>query len=183
MGLIDILRKLSTPRNLLVSIVMSIVVVTILGYATQVFVYSIYGNYTMPDTRFGYTFEEIQTVFDGLGSEGLQAWSIVHLLDYIFPLVYMFAMAFGISVELKKIDCFDEYNKLILIPITGCIMDYSENFLVQTQVLAYPNISPLVINIASYITLSKWMLLGLGFVVIIVLLLQIIYQRNSMASD
>ncbi len=121
----DTLRKWSTPRNLLLSIILSVVVIAILGYSTQVLVYSVYGDYTMPDTRFGYTFEEIQAVFDGLGSEGLQAWSMVHLLDYIFPLAYTLALVFGTGLELKRLDTFERYKKILLFPIIGCIMDYS----------------------------------------------------------
>ena len=179
MRLIDVLREWSTTRNLILSVVFSMVLIGILGYGTQVLVYGVYGNYTMPDTRFSYTFEEIQAVFDGLGANGLQAWSMIHLLDYLFPLFYMFAMVFGITLELRKLKYYDRFNKILLIPIFGCIMDYIENILVQTQVFTYPNISSLVIALASYVTSLKWIFLGLAFAVIIVLLFQIIYQRHS----
>jgi len=134
----------------------------------------------MPDTRFGYTFAEIQVVFDGLGVEGLRAWSTVHLLDYIFPITYMLAMIFSLGLQLKRLNySSSNYNRVLLLPILGCIADYVENILVQTQVLAYPNLSANVISLASYVTISKWLFLGLGFGAIIVLLLVIIYQKFS----
>ena len=183
MKTMDVLKKWSTPRNLLLSLIATVVIISMLNYYLQVLVYDVYGNYIMPDTRFCYTFEEIQAVFDGLGSQGLQVWSTVHLLDYFFPLVYMLAMVFAIGLELKKLNIFERYDKVLLLPILGCIADYTENILVQSQVFAFPNISAIVINVASYVTLIKWAFLTLGFVVIILLILLIIYQRISKANE
>lgn len=184
MGLIDILERWSTTRNLLLSIIGSIVIIALMGYGLQVLVYNVYGNYTMPDTRFGYSFEEIQVVFDGLGLEGLQAWTMVHLLDYLFPLVYSFAMVFALGIQLTKLNLTSQnVKRVLLLPILGCIADYIENILVQTQVIAYPNISELVINLASYATIIKWILLALGFVTIMLLSLLVIYQRFSTKSS
>lgn len=183
MGLKDTIKTWSTTRNLLLTIVASIVIIVFMGYGSQVFVYNVYGDYTMPDTRFGYTFEEIQAVFDGLGTEGLQIWTMIHLLDYIFPLVYSLAMIFGLALQLKKLDAFDgTLNKVLALPFLGCIADYGENILIQSQVLTYPNLSVIVINIASYITMAKWLFLVLAFGVIIILMLLIIIRRFSARS-
>ncbi|TFG34997.1 hypothetical protein EU527_00680 [Candidatus Thorarchaeota archaeon] len=183
MGIMDVLKRWSTPRNLLLSVIGSVVIIALMGYGLQTLVYNVYGHYTMPDTRFGYTFEEIQTVFNGIGSEGLQVWTMVHLLDYFFPLVYCFAMIFALGLQLKKLNAFDgTYNKVLFLPIFGCVTDYAENLLVQSQVLTYPNLSALVITIASYVTLLKWILLALGFGVIIILLLLIIVRRYSVKA-
>lgn len=179
MELMNTLKSWSTTRNLILSFVASVIVIILLGYGLQVLVYNVYGNYVMPDTRFGYTFEEIQAVFDGLGAGGLQAWTMVHLLDYIFPLVYSFGIIFAMGLELKKMDLFEKYNKILFFPILGCLADYTENILVQTQVQAYPNLSAAIINLANYVTLTKWALLALSFGVILILLFLILYQRLS----
>ncbi|MFX0060988.1 MAG: hypothetical protein ACFFC7_02300 [Candidatus Hermodarchaeota archaeon] len=69
-----------------------------MGITTQLWVYSIYGDVTMPDTRFAYSFSEITEVFNILGREELNAWALAHMLDFLYPLTYMFAMAFGLNM-------------------------------------------------------------------------------------
>ncbi|MHA2072763.1 MAG: hypothetical protein ACW985_13380, partial [Candidatus Thorarchaeota archaeon] len=72
----------STARNLILTIISSAIVVTIMGITTQSLVYDIYGDVTMPDTRFAYSYSEILEVFNTLGSEGLGVWLLAHSLDF-----------------------------------------------------------------------------------------------------
>ena len=76
--------RISTGRNLILSIVASGIVVITMAMLTQSMVYDVYGDAMMPDTNFGYTFTDIQTAFDTLEQDGLQVWSQVHMLDLIF---------------------------------------------------------------------------------------------------
>jgi hypothetical protein len=178
MGLLESIEKWSSTRNLVVMIVASFIVVMVMGILTQTWVYEVYGEATMPDTRLGYSFGEISDVFDTLGQEGLYVWAQVHMLDFLFPLTYMFAMAFGMNLELMKL--YPENlnaKKLVLIPLLGGIADYVENILVLTQIATYPTLSEVVIMIASGITTLKWILLGLGFVIIFVLIPVVVYRK------
>jgi len=52
-----------------------------MAFLTQTCVYEIYGDVTMPDTRFVYTINEISGMFDILGHEGLRIWAQFHMLD------------------------------------------------------------------------------------------------------
>lgn len=141
--------------------------------------YEVYGDVTMPDTRFTYSLNEITAVFNTLGQEGLNVWGQAHMLDFLFPLTYMFAMAFGLNMELRSLFPDSKAKLLVLIPLLAGIADYVENILVLTQIAAYPGLSELVIVIASAVTSLKWILLGVGFVIIFVLIPLIIYHRLS----
>ena len=178
--MVNFINRNSTKRNLILSIVASIIIIAIMSVATQTFVYGVYGDFTMPDTRLGYTFNDIQTAFDSIGAEGLYVWAIAHSPDFLFPLAYSFSMMFGIILELRKVDR-DAGNLrlMIFLPLAGGIADYLENILILSQIATYPNLSELVITISSIVTLAKWAFLALGFVVIFGLLIFGIVQTIS----
>jgi hypothetical protein len=173
------LDKLARARNLILAIISSVVIVSVMGYATQTLVYDVYGDVTMPDTRLSYTYDEIVQVFDTLGPEGLRIWSQVHLLDLLFPIAYCFSMVFGITVVARKAfpDRWD-VRKLAVLPILGAAADYLENTLVASQVAVYPSLSEPIIVVASLVTTAKWVLIIMGFAVVFVLLVAFIYQTS-----
>ena len=180
MRLLETIDNLSNLRNLVVMIVSSFVVVMIMATLTQTWVYEVYGDVTMPDTRLTYTLNEITDVFNTLGQAGLNVWAQAHMLDFLFPLTYMFAMAFGTNMELRRLyPNNDPAKKLVLIPLMAGIADYVENILILTQIATYPSLSGPVILVASAITSFKWILLGSGFVIIFVFIPLIIYRRIS----
>ena len=172
------LDKISTPRNLVLGIFSAIIIVSLMGTLTQILVYDVYGNANMPDTNFGYTYGDIQTAFDTLGSEGLNLWMQVHLLDVIFPLTYSFSMIFGILMEIRaSLPERKNLQLLVLLPMGGAIADYIENALIATQVLSYPVLSESIIAIASLVTITKWLLLYAGFIAIFILLIIMAIKR------
>ncbi|MFW9770167.1 MAG: hypothetical protein ACFFEM_15215, partial [Candidatus Thorarchaeota archaeon] len=171
MRVLESIQRRSSLRNLILMIISSFVIVMVMAMLTQILVYDVYADVTMPDTRFSYSINEITDVFDTLGQEGLFAWTQAHMLDFLFPLTYMFALAFGINLELRNSYPDDTRAKfLVLFPLFGGIMDYVENILVLTQIASYPLLSESVIIIASTITSLKWILLGAGFVIVFALI-------------
>ena len=176
--LLNGLDRFSTKRNLILGIISAFIVVSIMGALTQMLVYDVYGDANMPDTNFGYTFLDIQTAFDTLGSEGLQMWLQVHLLDLIFPLTYAFSMVFGIMMELRA-TVPDKRNLrlLALLPIGGAIADYIENILIASQAISYPEVSPQIIAIASIVTILKWVLLYVAFAIVFILLIILVIKQ------
>jgi hypothetical protein len=178
--LLETIDNQSNLRNLAVMIVSSFVVVMVMATLTQTWVYDVYGDVTMPDTRLTYTLNEITDVFNTLGQAGLNVWAQAHMLDFLFPLTYMFALAFGINMEIRILYPDSALaKKLVLIPLLAGIADYVENILILTQIAAYPSLSRPVILVASAITTLKWILLGAGFVIIFVLIPLVIYRRVS----
>ncbi|TFG07889.1 hypothetical protein EU538_08085 [Candidatus Thorarchaeota archaeon] len=170
--------RYSTIRNLVLAIIVAAISIALMGYLTQTLVYDVYGEANMPDTNLGYTYQQIMEAFSTLGSEGLGVWSQVHLLDLVFPLGYGFAMAIAIAMETKIISPDRiELRNLAMIPLLGATADYIENALVATQIAAYPDVSSLVVSVASTVTTVKWALIYLGFAVVLVLLILVIFKR------
>lgn len=175
---LNVINQQSTVRNLVIAIIVSASSVAIMAMLTQSMVYDIYGSADMPDTNFGYSYDDILEAFDILGSDGLNVWLQVHLLDLIFPLGYSFAIAFAIMLELRN--SFPENNNLrilALLPIFAAIFDYLENALIASQALAYPNLSVSVIALASGVTILKWLLLYASFIIVFILIPVVLYKR------
>jgi hypothetical protein len=181
MRVLKSIENLSSLRNLIVMITSSFIVVMVMAMLTQTWVYDVYADVTMPDTRFSYSINEITDVFNTLGQEGLNAWAQAHMLDFLFPLTYMFALAFGINMEIRNTYPDSPKAKfLVLFPLFGGIMDYVENTLVLTQIASFPNLSEPVIIVASTITSLKWILLGVAFIIVFAFIPLVLYRRQKM---
>jgi hypothetical protein len=149
-----------------------------MAYGLQTYVYSIYGQAEMPDTNIGYTYDDVLAAFNTLGTEGLSAWSLIHLLDLIFPIGYCFALVIGTGILLKR--AFPEKQTLRLLtvlPFLGAILDYVENALIASQIASYPVLSVEIISIASIITTVKYGFIYVSFGVVFILLLVSIAKR------
>ncbi len=171
--------RLSTGRNLVIAILVSAISVSVMAMLTQVMVYDVYGEAMMPDMNLGYSYDDILQSFDVLGSEGLNVWLQVHLLDLVFPLGYSFALAFGITMELRN--SYPERKNLrtlSLLPLFAAFFDYLENTLIASQAAAYPNLSTLVISIASGVTILKWLFLFGAFAVVFILIALVLYKKS-----
>jgi len=172
------LDKISNTRNLILTIITSVLVVAVMGYLTQTLVYDVYGEANMPDTNFGYGYDDLKDAFDTLGMEGLQVWSQVHLLDLLFPLGYSFALVIGITMELNSLYPDDKRLRVIsIVPLFAAMADYLENAIIASQIAVYPNLSPAIVAIASLVTITKWVLLGFGFGIVLLLLFVWIGKR------
>jgi len=176
--ILTVIERYSTRRNLYLGILGSIATIAVMSIATQTLVYDVYGDFTMPDMRFGYAFSEIQAAFTSIGIEGLRMWAIAHSPDFLFPLAYSFSMMFAIMLELNSLGKNSGLlRKSVILPLLGGIADYIENILILSQIAVFPNLSEIVIALASMITLLKWVFLMLGFLVIFGLLSIIVYKR------
>ena len=170
--------RISNARNLAIAIIVCIILLLTMNYLIQVLVYNVYGTADMPDTSLMYGYEDIQYFFDTLGTDGLQVWSMVHLLDILFPLAYSFAFLIGIAMELKIVyPQKRELRFLFVVPLIAAIADYLENLLIASQIASYPSLSPAIITIASLATMTKWIALGFAFAIVITLFFVWIVRR------
>jgi hypothetical protein len=175
---------MSTARNLTIVIIVSIIVISIMSIGTQSLVYDVYGEADMPDLMVSYDIDDVSEAFGILGSEGLEVWLTVHLLDYIFPVAYSLALAFGINLELNASKVQEQTTQLIaLIPVFAGFFDYLENIIIAQQAFAYPNLSANIITMASLFTSLKWALLYLSFGFVFLLLIVVVYIRISSRAE
>ncbi|MCK4566646.1 MAG: hypothetical protein KAU48_04980 [Candidatus Thorarchaeota archaeon] len=177
-SVLDTIEKISRPRYLILGSLVSIIIAIMLGYLTQTMINDVYGDFVILDTRLGgYSLTDIQVTFDGIGIEGLGVWLQIYALDFLFPFVYSVSMMIGINMELNKLEfSAKRFRPLVFLPLAAGIVDYTENILLLSQILSYPNLSALVIVIASVVTQLKWILVLVGFSVIVFLLILIIIR-------
>ena len=169
--------SISTPRNLVLAIIVSAVSIALMVSLTQTLVYDIYGEAAMPDLMFGYTYNDIMTTFESLGSDGLNAWLLAHTWDALFPIGYTLALVFGMTMLMRNTFPDSERERgIVLIPIIAAIADYIENILIASQAISYPIVSEQIIAIASVVTVMKWLLLYITFAIVFVLLLIFIFK-------
>ncbi|MDF1540722.1 MAG: hypothetical protein P1Q69_17635 [Candidatus Thorarchaeota archaeon] len=71
----------------------------------------------------------------------------------------------------------DNLRALALLPIFAAFFDYLENALITSQAVAYPNLSALVISVASGVTILKWLLLYGAFAIVFILIPLVIYKK------
>ena len=181
-SILNHIDRLSTPRNLALAVIVSAVSISLMVYMTQTMVYDIYGEAAMPDLMLGYTYNDIMTVFDSLGSDGLNAWLLAHTLDAIFPIGYTLALVFGMSMLMRN--TFPDRERIIvLIPIIAAIADYIENILIASQAISYPIVSEQIIAISSIVTVLKWLLLYVTFAIVFILLLVFIIKWIKRKND
>ena len=124
---------------------------------------SVTNNGPSPDTSFIYTSSELYEIFSEYGAEGRTSYVILRLtFDMIWPIAYT---AFVLSITallLKKLN-WERYVVLLLIPLAPLFLDYIENILLSTYVLAYPKELVVFGTIASGISLLKWLMIGVSY--------------------
>jgi hypothetical protein len=132
-----------------------------------------------PDTSFFYTPDELFSIAEEYGSAGRRAYIITRwTFDLIFPLVYVIFLATGISWFYRIIDpARKEWQFLNLLPVFGGIFDYLENITTSLVMATFPGRILVLALSASGITLLKWILIGLGFLVYFLLLFWLVGKK------
>ena len=156
-------------RNVGLTFLIALVTGAIMSIGISPQVDAITGGIGLLDTRLFYTLDEVNALFLSLGQMGLQFYTYQKIVDMVFPLGYGLPLAFLQAMALKKIVSGESSARLLtLLPIAGMTLDYIENILIWSQIIAFPSLSALVVSAAAAATILKWTLLGASFVVLII---------------
>ena len=179
MKILDHVKELATLKIFLLFLVLTIVVAMVMmGYVNPQ-ILALSGGLPILDSRLGYTFAEANHLFTVLGEQGRQLYTTLQVLDLIFPLGYGISMTLALTGIITRL--FPEghsMEKTILIPILAMIFDYLENITIATMIASYPNLSPLVVNIANIFTLLKWSCIILALVLLVVLAMLALVKKK-----
>jgi hypothetical protein len=96
------------------------------------------GN-TIPEMFLFYTPEKVYSQMALLGEAGRNAYLVLNLIDFIYPLTY--AAFFGISLTMTYTFIYPPEEKkhlLVLIPFLTLLVDYAENICFRSILLNYP---------------------------------------------
>lgn len=165
----DKLASLATRRNILSNLLFTLTLLGILGVGFSPAIQSVSGGLTILDLRIAYTFSDAQELFTALGSDGLALYSILQVVDMIFPLMYSLTITLLLIYIAPAIAKERKPGKILFfLPIIGAAFDYLENVLIASQIAAFPNLSELIIALASFATWMKWVFMFLSFIILII---------------
>ncbi|MHA2235541.1 MAG: hypothetical protein ACXABH_09440 [Candidatus Thorarchaeota archaeon] len=169
--MISKIQEISTKRNVFIGIVFTFV--SLMGIVLT----AITLNGVILDIRFSYSFQQVTDLFTALGSDGLQLYSIIHVIDTFYPLANGFTIIIAFNY-LRKDHTGRKNQYFMIVPILGIIFDFVENILIETQIATFPIISEQVIFLASIMTTTKWIFLGCGMFVVIILALANYFRKK-----
>jgi hypothetical protein len=138
---------------------------------------SSYGLKESIDTSWFYNAKELYRIAESYGISGRQFYIYQRwTFDLIWPFVY-FSFIFSLSALLYKSIGLSKINRWILSFIwLGIGFDFLENTMVTLVMLRYPALTWIIADFAGTATSLKWIFIGLGFLVLILLTILKIIQ-------
>jgi hypothetical protein len=170
--------QLSTIKVMIVSIIIFILFMALILPAASAHSQKISGSSASPDTSLIYSADDIYDMADAYGEQGRRSYVNMRFsFDLVWPIVYLLFMTTVLANLLK---CFDSDSKMrcfVLIPLFGAIFDYLENIFAAITIARFPSKTPVIAQLTPVFTMIKWALLGVGFTLILALLIYRIYRR------
>lgn len=149
-------------RKKIVTVIVFILLLVIMRRYEMIFLS--HGITHSPDMRFGYSSNDIYSMFHIFGSSGKSIFVQYFLADYVFIIfftaiqIYILRWAMGTKLEKKKAQLF------MVIPYLRGTFDVIENTLFIFLILQLPKEIPAVVAVMSFITQMKFIIYGVWFV-------------------
>jgi len=138
---------------------------------------SSYGLIESVDTSWFYNAKDLYQIAESYGSSGRQFYIYQRwTFDLVWPFVY-FSFIFSLSALLYKSIGLSKINRWILSFVwLGIGFDFLENIMVSLVMFRYPALTFIIADFAGTATSLKWIFIGLGFLVLILLAILKIIQ-------
>lgn len=172
-----------TIKVMIVSIIIFVLFMIFVLPAVSSYMEEKAGNADSPDTSFIYTADDIYKMANSYGEDGRKAYLVMRFtFDLVWPIVYLFFMLAVLINLLKNYEEKKRIRNLIYVPILGAVFDYLENIFAAVTVGRFPQKTPIVAEMTPIFTFIKWILLGIGFTAIFILIIVNIYKiiKNRM---
>jgi len=127
------------------------------------------GEIGSPDTSFYYSSKTLYHFAKVYGPQGRSAYIRARLtFDVVWPLVYLAFLGTAISWIFQKSSLRGEiWKRLNLVPVFGLLFDYLENGAAVVVMARYPDLTPILPQIAGVFTAIKWIFIGGSFAVLV----------------
>jgi len=127
------------------------------------------GNIGSPDTSFYYSSEKLYKFAEAYGPQGRSTYIRARLtFDVVWPLVYLAFLGTAISWIFQKSSLRGAiWKRLNLLPVFGLLFDYLENGAAVVVMTRYPDLTPILPQIAGVFTAIKWICIGGSFAVLV----------------
>ena len=131
------------------------------------------------DLQFWYTPQRAYEIIGTYPPELLRSAAIGRLtVDMVYPLIYGFMIYFMLTVTFRRAFPKNIFsNWIIFIPWGGVLFDYLENISLSIIYLRYPLELTTLAWIASIFTAIKWILIGIGFFLVLIGGIKLLFQR------
>lgn len=104
----------------------------------------------------GYSPSQVYGMFERIGEAGRIGYAQLLGLDVVFALVYMCLLSLLTTLLLRGAGIGNQWLLLNLLPVVRSGLDLFENSLLLTLLSSYPVRLEVLVNIASLVTISKW---------------------------
>ena len=133
-----------------------------------------------PDTSLMYSASDLYEMAEAYGEDGRRVYITLRFtFDLVWPLIYMFFMVTVLSRLLIKFPEKSLLRKLHFVPIIGGMFDFLENIAASIVLARYPLKTPLIAEMTPIVSLIKWGILGVGFMLIAVFIVVRIVMRKQ----
>jgi len=118
-----------------------------------------FNSFKMLDVNFFYSAEQFETTISSFSTEMIQAYMILHIIDYIFIFSFYPALALLLLYTAKK--------PTILVAVVGLAMlfDFTENILIDIGL--NHDIPNILQSVSGFLTMFKFIMLILSIAVVI----------------
>ncbi|MBE0450104.1 MAG: hypothetical protein IBX70_04570 [Clostridia bacterium] len=165
--------------RVVVTVVFLLFIALVLPYVSSL-TSEVSGVNESPDTSFFYQSEKIFDMAEAYGESGRDFYILIRwTFDVVWPIVYgsfLYVMIRWIQTSLRL-------NRLTLIPIVGVVFDFIENICATLIFWAYPSRLEWIAKIIPYITMFKWIAIGISFMVLIVGIVLIKVGKKSAKEE
>jgi hypothetical protein len=122
-----------------------------------------------PDTSFYYSADELYQFAETYSAQGRRNYIQARVtFDLVWPLVYLAFLATAISWAYQEVGREGEFwMQLNLFPVFGLVFDYLENGATSIVMARYPDLTPILPQVAGVITAIKWLFIGGSFAVLL----------------
>jgi len=139
------------------------------------------GGGDSPDLSFRYTVNDLYRMAEAFGPEGRSAYIRARLtFDVVWPIVYTLFLASMTSWLFSRgFPADSRWQSLNMVPVIGLALDYLENLSTVAVMWRYPLRTPVVDHAATVFTPLKWVFIGGSFILVIVGVLRLIWEKVS----
>ncbi len=170
------MKRIDTwQTRVIVTVIFLLFIALVLPYVSSL-TSEVTGVTDSPDTSFFYQSEKIFDMAEAYGESGRDFYILIRwTFDVVWPIVYG---AF-LYVMMRWIQRTLSINRLTMLPIAGVIFDFIENICATLIFWAYPTRLEWLAKIIPYITMIKWIAIGISFIALILGVILIMIGKKS----
>ncbi len=176
----DRLDQLSRPWVVLSTLVVFFLFTALVLPAQSSHSQAYTGNAMSPDTSLFYTVEELYNAAESYGAKGRAAYVRSRFtFDLAWPLVYAAFLGTAISwVYQRAFQAGSAWRRANLIPPLAALLDYLENLSTSLVMMLYPTRIFGIAALAPVFTLLKWAMISSSFLLLVLGIVVLLWQRG-----